>query len=862
MIKKSYASYTAPKLARWLLKRIISIDIRYSALGDFEEIYFSITEEKGIPKARIWYWTQVVKSLPSFFEDSIYWRIDMIQNYLKVAFRNMMRHKVFSFINITGLAIGMAVCFLILLWVQDELSYDRFHENADNIYRVNINDKNYGYVWTNVSIPVGPALKDGFPEIIDAARYRDFSSLVTRDKKKFDVIGAYADPSFFEIFSFPFIKGTPLTALSEPSSIVITEGMAKKFFGSEDPLGKSLKLNNDFDVTVTGVIEDMPQNSQLFLDFLAPFQIFEKRDRDPSNWGRFQISTYVLLQDAAPFKECQEKIAGLLQEHNVRSGTQLELEPLTRIHLYAVDGRGSIQYVIIFSFVAVFILIIACVNFMNLATARSSTRVKEIGMRKVTGAKRMDLVKQFMGESVLISLIALFAAVVLVLILLPALNNLTNKQLTLNPQGNWSLVLGFVGILLFTGLLSGSYPALFLSSFKPVNILGGTLVPTSSRKQKTLFRKVLVVFQFSVSLFLIISTLVVFKQLHFIQHRNLGYEKEHILSVPLRGGTARQYEALKNELLQDSRIQHVTATSAVPVLIGRIHTDYDWEGKDPKKESRMTELLVDFDFIKTLNMTLAQGRDFSKDHPADASTAYIVNEAAVKAMDIVSPVGKRFSASTHDGMRDGEIIGVVKDFHFKPLQDEIEPLVMFFQPGNFNYICIKTQSDIFGLSGTIKHIENTWKKFAPNFPFSYSFLYETFDRLYRSEQNTGRIFGYFTFLAIFISCLGLFGLAAQMAELRTKEIGIRKVMGASVPRVTMFLSKDFMKWVISANVIAWPTAYFAMNKWLQDFAYRARMGVEIFILAAMLAFFIALAAVGFQSIRAAMANPVDSLRYE
>lgn len=862
MIKESHVSYMPPKLARWLLQRIINIDIRYSALGDFEEIYFSIAEDEGVLKARIWYWTQVMKSLPSFFADSIYWRIHMFQNYLKVAFRNMMRHKVFSFINIAGLAIGMAICVLILLWVQDELSYDRFHENADNIYRISMNDKNYGVVWPVVSIPVGPALKDGYPEIKDAVRWRDFSNLVTRDEKKFDVIGAYADPSFFNIFSFPFIQGNPLTALSEPSSIVISESMAKKFFGSEDPLGKGLKLNNDFDVTVTGVFEDMPQNSHLSLDFLTPFQIFEQRDREPSHWGRFQIYTAVLLQDGASFKECQEKIAGLLQEHNVRSGPLLELEPWTRIHLYSVDGTGNIQYVLIFSFVAVFILLIACVNFMNLATARSSTRVKEIGMRKVTGAKRMDLVKQFMGESVLISLIALFAAVVLVLLLLPALNNLTNKQLTLNPQGNWNLILGFVGIFLFTGLLSGSYPALFLSSFKPVNILRGALVPTSIRKQKTLFRKILVVFQFSVSLFLIISTLVVFKQLHFIRHRNLGYEKEHILSIPLRGGTARQYEALKNELLQDSRIQHVTATSEVPVLIGKIHMGYDWEGKDPEKESRMTELLVDFDFVKTLNMTMAQGRDFSKDFPADALTAYIVNEAAVKAMDIESPVGKRFLASTHDGMREGKIIGVVKDFHFKPLQDEIEPLVMFFQPGNFNYLCIKTQSDISGLSGTIKYINSVWKKFAPNFPFSYSFLDETFDRLYKSEQNTGSIFGYFTFLAIFISCLGLFGLAAQMAELRTKEIGIRKVMGASVPGITVFLSKDFMKWVVSANVIAWPTAYLAMNKWLQDFAYRARMGVEIFILAAVLAFIIALAAVGFQSIRAAMANPVDSLRYE
>ncbi len=786
----------------------------------------------------------------------------MFKSYLKIALRNIKRHKGISFINITGLSIGMACCLLITIWVQDELSYDKFHENAADIYRISMKDQRYGVVWPVVSIPVGPALKQEFPEVTDSVRVSDFSGLVTREEKKFDEIGAYVDPSFFEIFSFPFVKGDPKTALSAPSSMVISQEMAKKFFEDEDILGKNLKLNNELEFTITGVIKDMPRNSHLNLDFLVPFKVFEQNDRDPTNWGRFQVYTYVLLQDDASSEEFEKKISGLLQEHNVPSGPRLEPEPLTRIHLYAKDGGGDIRYVYIFSIIAVFILVVACINFMNLTTARSSTRSKEIGMRKVTGAQRADLIKQFMGESVLISLIALYFAVILAILLLPALSNLADKQLILYPQGNWSLILGFVGIVLFAGLLAGSYPALFLSSFKAADILMGSLVPASSGARKTMFRKALVVIQFSISVFLIIFTLVVFKQLHFIRNINLGYKKEHIISVPLRGDSAKQYEAFKSELLQDSRILKVTATSEVPVLIYYLHMGYDWEGKDPKKESRMTEILVDHDFIETFNMTIAQGRGFSRDYTTDASEAYIINEAAVKAMDIESPVGKRFSAPTHEGMREGTIIGVVKDFHFRPLHDEIEPLVMFIHPEKFSFLCIRVKSEISEMHSTIGYIESVYKKFSSNFPFKYSFLDSTFDKLYKSEQKTGRIFGYFSFLAIFISCLGLFGLAAQMAEMRVKEIGIRKVLGASVSGIAVLLSKEFMKWVIIANVIAWPVAYYVTTRWIQNFAYRTSINLWIFFLAAFLAFLIALATVGYQAVKTAMANPVDALRYE
>ncbi len=851
-----------PKSAQWLLSRTINKDIRYSVIGDFNEIFASIENQEGINRARLWYWTQVAKSIPSFITDSLYWRFHMFQNYLKVAFRKMMRQKVFSLINIAGLAIGMAICILIFLWVQDELNYDRFHKNANNIYRIVMNDQNYGVEWPVVSIPVGPALKQDFPEVLDSVRVSDFRGLITHEDTKFDEIGAYVDPSFLEIFSFPFNGGNPQTALNSPNSIVISQKMADKFFGNKDPLGKNLKLNQDLDLTVTGIIQNMPENSYFDLDFLAPFDIFEQRDRDPTNWGRFQLYTYILLRDNSNFRELGEKIAGLLQQHDVRPGPKLELEALTRIHLHAADGGGDIRYIYIFSIIAVFILAIACINFMNLTTARSSTRAVEIGMRKVTGARRTDLVKQFFGESVLIALIALAFAITLVFLLLPTLNSLTNKQLSMNPHGNWTVIFGFVGIVLFAGFLAGSYPALFLSALKPVNILRGTLIPTRGGAKRALFRKALVICQFTISIFLIISTFIIFKQLHFIQSRNLGYQKDHIITVPLRGNASQQYEAFKNELLRDSRITHATAASEVPVMIRKIHIGYDWEGKDPEKESRMTEVIVDHDFIETFDMTIAQGRDFSKDYPSDSTEAYILNEAAVNDMGLDSPTGKRFAAPTHDGMREGTIIGVVKDFHFQPLHDAIDPLVMFILPGNFNYLCISLQPETSRLPGTIRYIESVWNKFAPHFPFQYSFVDARFDRLYRSEQKTGRIFGHFTFLAIFISCLGLFGLAAQIAEQRTKEIGIRKVMGATVAGITLLLIRDFMRWIIVANVIAWPTAYLAMNRWLQNYAYRANIGIDIFILASVMALLIAFLTVSFQTIRAAMADPVDSLRYE
>lgn len=849
-------------MAQWLLSLTIDKDIRYSALGDFDESFATITDLEGINRARLWYWSQAVKSIPSFVIDSLYWRVQIFQNHLKVAFRKMMRQKVFSFINVAGLAIGMTICIFILMWVRDELNYDRFHDNAQNIHRIVMNDQKYGERWPVVSIPVGPALKQNFPEILEMARVSDFRGLITYEDKKFDEIGAYVDPSFLEIFSFPLERGDPQTALSVPLSVVISQEMAEKFFGQEEPLGKNLKLNHDLDLTVTGIIKDFPENSYFDLDFLAPFEIFEQRDRDPTNWSRFQLYTYILLQENASYKQLETKIAGLLQAHDVREGPKLELEPLTRIHLYASDGGGDIRHIYIFSIIAVFILAIACINFMNLTTARSSTRAKEIGMRKVTGAQRADLIKQFIGESVLISWIALVLAIALVCLLLPTFNNLANKQLSLNSLGNGNLILGFFVIVLFAGFLAGSYPAFFLSALKPVNILRGNLIPVRAGVKKSLFQKALVVFQFSISICLIISTLVIFQQLHFIQNKNLGYQKDHIITVPLRGSVSRQYEAFKSELLRDSRITHATATSEVPVLIRKIHTGYDWEGKNPKKESRMTEVIVDHDFIETFNMTIVQGRGFSRGYPSDSKEAYVLNEAAVKASALDSPVGKRFAASTHEGMREGKIIGIVKDFHFQPLHDAIEPLVMFILPGNFNYMCIRAQPGTSGFTGIIRHIESTWNNFAPNFPFQYSFLDARFDRLYRSEQKTGRIFGYFTFLAIFISSMGLFGLAAQIAEQRTKEIGIRKVMGASVPGIILLLTKDFIRWVIIANAIAWPAAYLAMKKWLQNYAYRTSIGIDIFILAAAAALLITFLTVSFQSIRAAGEDPVESLRYE
>ncbi len=849
-----------PRVASWFLSRMYAYQIQFLWLGDLEEEFREQISCHGPRKARCWFRKQVLRSLPAYIRHSLIWRIIMFRNYLKTAWRHLLRHRAFSFINIAGLAVGMTVCILIFLWVWEELSFDRFHDKAGRICRVNILAR--GRMWPVTAIPLGPALEKDYPEIESAARYSRSSGLLAYQDKKFEENGAYTDPSFLAMFSFPLLKGDPETALSSPDAILITEELAEKVFGREDPVGKHILVDSSLDLRVTGVLQDVPSNSSLRFSYLLPFEVFVRSDREPDNFGRFQLETFVQLRRNAPRRDAEQKMFSYLDSYELFGDPELKLEALTRIHLHGAFSEGDSRAITIFSLIAVFILAMACLNFTNLSTARASLRAREIGMRKVTGARRQDLIRQFMGESILLSLIAFAAALVLVSLALPAFSSLSGKELSFRHLQDPRMLVGLPGLALVSGLLAGIYPALLLSSFNPVHILRGVHSTHVLRPARFTLRKVLVVFQFAVTIFLITSTLIISSQLHYIFNTNLGMDREHVIYLPLRGSAGSQYQALKEELLANPRILQVTASDQLPMEIAHTHSGFEWDGKEPEDEGEFQRTSVDFDYFSTFGMEITQGRGFSPEYTRDAAQGYVLNEAAVRRIDMDSPVGKRFAAPSHNGLREGKIIGIVKDFHFQPLQTEIRPLVLQIDPQQHNYVFLRIKPEGGDLSSLIGYLEEVWGRFSPEFPFTYRFLDEFFGRMYREEQRTASSFRYFALLAILVSCLGLFGLAAQVSEQRTKEIGVRKVLGASVPEIMRLLSWEFVKGVAFANLIAWPAAYLAMSHWLGNFAYRTDILLWIFPAAAALALLTALMTVSLQTIRAAVTDPVASLRYE
>jgi len=857
-----------PRIASRILEFIIQKDIRYGAMGDLEEQFYWMRKEHGAFKARLLYWKQICGILPYFVKNSILWSLVMFKNYLKTTFRNTTRHKGYSFINLTGLAIGIACTLLILLWVKDELSYDRFHENGKDIYRI----MSYGTKYMIEGIdgtpaPLAPAIKEEVPGIVNYARFSDVSKLVCKygDKVFYETRGLIADPSIFEIFTFPFVQGNPKTAFSEPLDVVITETMAKKYFGTEDPIGKTIEVEGN-PAAVKGVIRDIPYNSHIQFDFLSSYEFIEEITGYGTSWGSFNFVTYLQLERDRDIQEIGKNITAVAAKNNcpqVKDGVEFRLQPLSAIHL---DNRGAFRnyadvgdkkYVYVFSIIAFFILFIACVNFMNLSTARSTTRAKEVGMRKTVGASRRQLILQFFGESLFLTMTACVFALILVTALLPAFNQIAGKQLRLNLI-DIQLVLGLIIIVLLTALTAGSYPAIYLSSFKPVKVLKGMF--KSEGKGQT-FRRVLVVTQFSLSIALLIGTLVAFNQLRFLRHSKLGFNPENIVYVPVKENIGKRYDAFKAELLNDPNINSVAAQYYLFAEQSFRTTGYDWEGREKDQEADIILNLVDYDFIPMLGLELVEGRNFSKEYSTDATQAYILNEEAIKQMGMQNPVGKQFSY----GQRKGTIIGVLKNAHFRSLHVKIEPHVLFFLDDvsvatEYGVVLIKVNSD--KTVEALATIKGVWKEFNPITPFEYHFLDQKYDSLYRKEQKIGTILNAFTLFAIIISCLGLFGLASFLTEQRTREIGIRKVLGASESSIVFLLSKQFTKWVLISNIFAWPAAYIIMNEWLKSFAYRINIGIWAFVLSGMLAVGIALITVSYQAIRAAWANPVDSLRYE
>jgi putative ABC transport system permease protein len=792
----------------------------------------------------------------------------MLKNYLKIAIRNLLKHKAYSFINLAGLAIGIACGVLIMLYVRKELSYDRFHQNAGRIYRVG-NEGQFGSeIWkgARTSHPLAPALVQEFPEVQQSVRfYRLYKPLVQVGEKKFvEPRFFYADSSVFEVFTFPLITGDPKTALTRPYSLVLSQAMAEKYFGETDPIGQTLAVAKIGDFQITGVLKNVPANSHLAFDFLVSYETLRaQKNPNLDTWDTIVTSTYVLLPDGYDSAQLEAKLSALVAKYQNQShgATQrLFLNPIVDLHLRSefsgeLGERGSMATLSILGVVVTFILLIACINFMNLATARSLQRTREVGVRKVIGAHRLQLIRQFLSEAILLSLGALALALPLVELLLPAFNQLVGKNLDIDFTANLSTV-GVLTVLgLLVGIISGSYPAFALSSFKPVAVLKGQ---TKSRPAGARMRQGLVVAQFAISIIFIVSTMIVGSQLDFFRSKKLGFDKEQVVVMPIQDRAINaRYEAIKQELRQNPNILSVAATSQLP---GAGEGNYYYNVDGIAEGLTLPTYFIDHDFIPALGIELAAGRNFSASFTADATGAFMINETAAKQFGWDDPLGKTIDWDS--GTKKGVVIGVVKDFHTASLHEKIEPLIIqiFPEPMYVGYIVARLAPH--DIPATLAFIKEKWQAFEPQYPLQYSFLDEDFGRLYRNEERLAQIFSYSSTLAILIACLGLLGLAAFAAEQRTKEIGVRKVLGATVSQIVLLLSRDFAKLVGLAFVVAAPVAYFAMNRWLQNFAYHAEINLGVFLLAGLAALGLACLTVSWQAIKAALANPVEALRYE
>lgn len=789
----------------------------------------------------------------------------MLKNYLKVAWRSLIRNFSFSIINILGLAIGMASAILILLWVQNEMSHDRFHAKKDRLYRLNNRDSFNGEVWAWPTTPKAmvPALKQEYPDVEDAVRVNDARFLFTVGDKHINLDGVFTDPGFLTTFSFPLVQGLT-NALNGNYNIVLTRKGAEKLFGDEDAMGKVVRLDSTDNFTVAGVLADLPNNTVFEFDYLLPWSYMKKLGWDDTAWGNNSIQSFVVLKPGVKQAEFDKKIDQITIKHrnsaNDNGGSTHVFTQLfsdTWLYSKAENGKyvgGRISMVSLFTVIAGIILLIACINFMNLSTARSEKRAKEVGIRKAVGAPKRLLVMQFIGESIMLAFFAGIIAIVLVELSLPAFNNLVSKNIYI-PFADPFYWLVATCFIIFTGLLAGSYPAFYLSAFKPVKVLKGTFKAANAQITP---RKILVIVQFTFAIALVICTVVVLKQIKHAQARDAGYVKDNLIYVPLQGEINKHYDLIKSELLRKGVAVAVTKSMSRITSRNSDGWGFSWSGStENDKKMDFVRMASDADFVKAMGVNLIQGRDIDiKAYPAD-STALLLNETAVKAMRLQNPLGQIIKG---DG-RDWHVVGVIKDFIYASPYEKVDQLMVFGPQAWFNGMHIKLNNQR-PVAKNLAMAEQIFKESNPQYPFDYKFMDEDYARKFKNEKRIGSLAGLFAGLTIFISCLGLFGLSTYMAENRIKEIGVRKVLGASVLNITALLSRDFLKLVVISIVIASPIAWWMMNSWLQGYAYKISISVWVFVMAGLAAMSIALLTISFQSVKAAMANPIKNLRSE
>jgi predicted permease len=791
----------------------------------------------------------------------------MIQNFFKIAVRNIARHKGFTFINILGLAVGLAASLLIILWVQDEFSYEKFNTNAETIYRVE-EDQFYSGARYHVTVtphPSGPVWKEKIPEIKEQTRVHPWLPRILfrqGDKVFFETSITAADSGFLKMFSFPFLMGDPLTSLNSPHSIILTENLAKKYFGSTNPIGKTLTLENKYEFTVSGVMKELPKNTMLSFKAILPYSFLKEIGAIDNQWGSNSIFTFVQLAPGADIKAVNKKLTDIVLENNPQTTTKFSLFPLLDIHLHGQFGfketKGPVIVVTIFSLIAIFVLLIACINFINLSTAKASGRAKEIGIKKVAGADQISMIVQFMLESLLMVAIAMIFAIILVGLSLGVFNNISGKSFRIEDLLHAKFIFSFIVVGLFAGLVSGIYPALYLSSFKPVTVLKGE---ATSAKGSGRLRQVLVVVQFTLSILIAVSAIFMYKQLKFLQNKELGFNKENLIGISMPDNMKSKYYSLRKELEKETLIQGVTASMWNPTMMGSNSGGASWDGKDPDKQVLIGTNGIDYDYLKTMKMELKSGRDFSKDFPADMARDttgnFLVNEEVVKLMGIGDPVGKNFRFM---GLN-GTIVGVLKNFHFKGADQAIEPMAFALAPIDYlRIILIRLTPG--NIPESLKAVEKIWKDVIPEYPLDYTFIDQDYDRLFRAQMRITSLLKYFTVLAVIIACLGLYGLSSYSAERRTNEVGIRKVMGADSLTVMYTLAGEFLLPVLLSIIIAIPVGWIIVSNLLKQFAYRIDLSFLVFSAIAIGAILIALLTVSFQAYKATGINPAEALKVE